>query len=150
MPLQAITAGQHPVTSHEMILSRSDSDTYYSLSHKKALDPNQKKTNNHQVISLSQKQQRKNIQTNFLSKDNGFFLYFFIFPVVLIQALISEIKVRIFSQNSWSPTGRPWLCFAVKTVCTWAVNISTFSKKTPKEPQQTSQKGLKEWSMIIW
>lgn len=59
MPLQAITAGQHPVTGHEIILSRTDSDTHYSLSHKKALDPNQKKTNNHQVIPLSQKRAKE-------------------------------------------------------------------------------------------
>lgn len=61
MPLQAITACQHPVTNQELLLPRSDSDTHYSLSHKNALDPNQKKTNNQQLISLSQKRAKEEL-----------------------------------------------------------------------------------------
>lgn len=55
MPLRALTARQHPAANQELILSVSDSATDYSLSHKKATDQNQEKTNNPQVISLSQK-----------------------------------------------------------------------------------------------
>lgn len=59
MPLRAVTAGQHPVTNQELILSRSGSDTDYSLSHNKATDQNQENTNNHQVISLRQKRAKE-------------------------------------------------------------------------------------------
>lgn len=107
----------------------------FFVTQKSTLDPNQKKTNNHQIISLSQKkEQKKNAQANFLSKDKGFFLTLFHFPI---------------SSNSGSHTWNlgqnfltkhliiyTWLCFTVKTVCSWAVNISTLSKRMPKELQQ--------------